>query len=58
VLSADGYQWVNQAYVTDYLEKAFGGITRNHVLARQCRVSIQCHVSSTVSTGWKKGALR
>ncbi len=24
VLSADGHQWVNEAYVTDYLEKSFG----------------------------------
>ena len=29
VLSADGHQWVNEAYVTDYLEKAFGGFTRS-----------------------------
>ncbi len=30
VLSADGHQWVNEAYVTDYLEKAFGGFTRSY----------------------------
>ncbi len=28
--SADGHQWVNEAYVTDYLEKAFGGFTRSY----------------------------
>ena len=25
VLSADGHSWANNAYVTDYLEKSFGG---------------------------------
>ena len=30
ILSADGHQWVNEAYVTDYLEKAFGGFTRSY----------------------------
>jgi YVTN family beta-propeller protein len=30
VLSADGHQWVNEAYVTDYLEKAFGRFTRSY----------------------------
>ena len=30
VLSADGHPWVNEAYVTDYLEKAFGGFTRSY----------------------------
>jgi YVTN family beta-propeller protein len=30
VLSADGHTWVNQAYVTDYLERAFGGFTRSY----------------------------
>jgi YVTN family beta-propeller protein len=30
VLSADGHQWVNEAYVTDYLERAFGGFTRSY----------------------------
>jgi len=30
VLSADGHQWVNEAYVTDYLEKSFGGFTRSY----------------------------
>ena len=30
VLSADGHQWVNEAYVTDYLEKAFGGFPRSY----------------------------
>jgi YVTN family beta-propeller protein len=30
VLSADGHTWVNQAYVGDYLEKAFGGFTRSY----------------------------
>jgi YVTN family beta-propeller protein len=29
-LSATGHQWVNEAYVTDYLEKAFGGFTRSY----------------------------
>jgi YVTN family beta-propeller protein len=30
VLSADGHYWTNAAYVTDYLEKAFGGFTRSY----------------------------
>jgi YVTN family beta-propeller protein len=30
VLSADGHTWVNQAYVSDYLERAFGGFTRSY----------------------------
>jgi YVTN family beta-propeller protein len=30
VLSADGHQWTNEAYVTDYLEKAFGGWPRSY----------------------------
>lgn len=30
VLSADGHSWVNEAYCTDYLEKAFGGFTRSY----------------------------
>ena len=30
VLSADGHQWVAEAYVTDYLEKQFGGFTRSY----------------------------
>lgn len=30
VLSADGHTWVNQAYVGDYLEKAFGGFMRSY----------------------------
>jgi YVTN family beta-propeller protein len=30
VLSADGHPWVNEAYVTDYLERAFGGFTRSY----------------------------
>ena len=30
VLSADGHQWTNEAYVTDYLEKAFGGFPRSY----------------------------
>jgi YVTN family beta-propeller protein len=30
VLSADGHSWINEAYVTDYLEKAFGGFTRSY----------------------------
>jgi YVTN family beta-propeller protein len=30
VLSADGHTWVNEAYVSDYLEKAFGGFTRSY----------------------------
>jgi YVTN family beta-propeller protein len=29
-LSATGHQWVNEAYVTDYLEKAFGGFARSY----------------------------
>ena len=30
VLSADGHTWCNQAYVTDYLERAFGNFTRSY----------------------------
>ncbi|HCN84044.1 MAG TPA: hypothetical protein DIT07_10565 [Sphingobacteriaceae bacterium] len=30
VLSADGHQWADEAYVTDYLEKSFGGFTRSY----------------------------
>jgi YVTN family beta-propeller protein len=30
VLSADGHTWVNEAYVSDYLEKAFGAFTRSY----------------------------
>jgi hypothetical protein len=29
-LSATGHQWTNEAYVTDYLEKTFGGFTRSY----------------------------
>ncbi|HEX5270468.1 MAG TPA: bifunctional YncE family protein/alkaline phosphatase family protein [Gemmataceae bacterium] len=29
VLSADGHTWVNEAYVSDYLERTFGGFTRS-----------------------------
>jgi hypothetical protein len=29
-LSADGHQWTDEAYVTDYLEKAFGGWPRSY----------------------------
>jgi YVTN family beta-propeller protein len=30
VLSADGHQWTNEAYVTSYIEKAFGGFPRSY----------------------------
>jgi YVTN family beta-propeller protein len=30
VLSADGHQWTNEGYVTDYIEKAFGGFPRSY----------------------------
>lgn len=30
ILSATGHQWTNEAYVTDYLEKSFGGFTRSY----------------------------
>jgi YVTN family beta-propeller protein len=30
VLSADGHSWTNEAYVTDYLERSFGGFTRSY----------------------------
>lgn len=30
VCSADGHQWVTQGYVTDYLEKGFGGWPRSY----------------------------
>jgi len=29
-LSADGHQWTDEAYVTDYLEKSFGDFTRSY----------------------------
>jgi YVTN family beta-propeller protein len=29
-ISADGHSWCNEAYVTDYIEKAFGGFTRSY----------------------------
>jgi YVTN family beta-propeller protein len=29
-LSADGHQWTDEAYVTDYLEKAYGGWPRSY----------------------------
>lgn len=30
VLSADGHQWTDEAFVTDYLEKAFAGFPRSY----------------------------
>ena len=30
ILSADGHSWCDSAYVTDYLEKAFGGFARSY----------------------------
>lgn len=30
VLSADGHQWTDEGYVTDYIEKQFGGFTRSY----------------------------
>ncbi len=30
ILSADGHQWATEAYVTDYLERAFGGWPRSY----------------------------
>lgn len=30
VLSADGHSWISEAYVTDYLERSFGGWTRSY----------------------------
>ncbi|MEX0678770.1 MAG: bifunctional YncE family protein/alkaline phosphatase family protein [Pirellulales bacterium] len=33
VLSADGHQWAMEAYVTDYLERAFGGFPRSYPFA-------------------------
>jgi YVTN family beta-propeller protein len=30
VLSADGHQWTNEGFVTDYLEKSFGGFNRSY----------------------------
>lgn len=29
-MSADGHQWTNEGYVTDYLEKSFGGFVRSY----------------------------
>jgi YVTN family beta-propeller protein len=33
VLSADGHQWATEAYVTDYLERGFGGWPRSYPYA-------------------------
>jgi len=33
VLSADGHAWAMEGYVTDYLEKSFGGFTRSYPFA-------------------------
>ncbi len=30
VVSADGHQWTNEGYVTDYIEKSFGGFIRSY----------------------------
>ncbi len=30
ILSADGHQWTDEAYVTDYIERFFGGWTRSY----------------------------
>ena len=30
VLSADGHQWTDEAFVTDYLEKSFGDFSRSY----------------------------
>ncbi len=30
ILSADGHQWTDEAYVTDYIEKFFGGFSRSY----------------------------
>jgi len=30
VLSADGHQWTNEGFVTDYIEKSFGGFSRSY----------------------------
>ena len=30
ILSADGHQWTDEAYVTDYIEKFFGGFFRSY----------------------------
>lgn len=30
VLSADGHQWTDEGYVTEYLEKSFGGFVRSY----------------------------
>jgi hypothetical protein len=30
ILSADGHQWTDEAFVNDYLEKSFGGFTRSY----------------------------
>jgi len=30
ILSADGHQWTDEAFVTDYIEKFFGGWTRSY----------------------------
>ncbi len=33
VLSADGHAWAMEGYVTDYIEKSFGGFTRSYPFA-------------------------
>ena len=30
ILSADGHQWVAEGYVTDYIERSFGGFSRSY----------------------------
>ena len=39
VLSADGHAWATEGYVTDYLEKAFGGFTRSYPFSGEDPIS-------------------
>lgn len=39
VLSADGHSWAMEGYVTDYLEKAFGGFTRSYPFSGEDPIS-------------------
>ena len=39
VLSADGHSWAMEGYVTDYLEKSFGGFTRSYPFSGEDPIS-------------------
>ena len=43
VLSADGHTWTNEAYVSDYLERHFGGFTRSYPYEGERRPGFRAH---------------